>query len=160
MNKEEKKQQIIDLVVETTKKDLNDGDSTALETLLSYVPLANLISSLPEKLWGDFKELFISSKIREIKDIIEKYGELNVMEMEIDSSPMYNRLNKNHYQVIEGFSDYGVTVTTYVNEIDTDGMDVKYEDLSADIIDEVYDIIVHYDMVQQKTYNKMRDENY
>lgn len=42
------KQELIDLVLEQIKKDIDDGDLTALEELLGFIPEENLQGYLPE----------------------------------------------------------------------------------------------------------------
>jgi len=48
--KEEKFQQLVDDVIEQIKKDIADGDVTAIDELLKFVPEKNLKGYLPEKL--------------------------------------------------------------------------------------------------------------
>jgi hypothetical protein len=44
-----KKQELIDLVIEQIKSDINSGDITALDELLSFLPKKYLSGYLPEK---------------------------------------------------------------------------------------------------------------
>lgn len=41
---------LIDQVLEQIRQDVADEDLTAIEELLGYIPLANLVNYLPEKL--------------------------------------------------------------------------------------------------------------
>ena len=51
----DKKQKVVDAVIEQLKKDLSVGDETCLEELLSFLPTKILINSLPEEDWEKFK---------------------------------------------------------------------------------------------------------
>jgi hypothetical protein len=46
---------LIERIVEEIKQDINNGDVTALEELLSFVPKENLIAYLPEEEWERFE---------------------------------------------------------------------------------------------------------
>jgi hypothetical protein len=46
---------LIERVVELIKKDINDGDVTALEELLSFIPKENLLGYLPEEEQGKYE---------------------------------------------------------------------------------------------------------
>jgi hypothetical protein len=53
-----------------------------------------------------------------------------------------------------------VGVTTYVHEIVTDESDVSYEDLSDDILEEIFENLQTYNEYMLKTMDKCRDENF
>ncbi len=46
---------LIDVVIDNIKEDINFGDLTAIDELLRFIPKENLIGYLPEEQWGDFK---------------------------------------------------------------------------------------------------------
>ena len=46
---------LIERVVEEIKRDIDNGDVTALEELLSFIPKENLIAYLPEEEWERFE---------------------------------------------------------------------------------------------------------
>jgi hypothetical protein len=46
---------LIERVVEEIKRDIDNGDVTALEELLSFTPKENLIAYLPEEEWERFE---------------------------------------------------------------------------------------------------------
>jgi len=48
--------ELIDTVLEHIVCHVNDGDLTAVEELLKYVPRENLIAFLPEELWDKFPQ--------------------------------------------------------------------------------------------------------
>lgn len=50
----EKKQELIDEVIELIKDDIISGDCTVLDELLWMIPTNNLIFSLPEEKWSKY----------------------------------------------------------------------------------------------------------
>ena len=48
-------QALIDRVIEEIKNDIVNGDVTALDELLSFIPRENLIGYLPEEEWERFE---------------------------------------------------------------------------------------------------------
>ena len=52
----DRKQEIVDAVIESLKKDFNLGDYTVLDELLSFIPIKNLIQALPEEEWPKYKK--------------------------------------------------------------------------------------------------------
>ena len=52
----DEKQKVVDAVIDDLKKGFVYGDYTVLEELLSFVPITNLIHSLPEEDWEKFIE--------------------------------------------------------------------------------------------------------
>jgi len=57
MSKEELKQQLIEEVVKDIKYSLEMGWEEAIEELLSFTPIENLIGYLPEESWEKYKPL-------------------------------------------------------------------------------------------------------
>lgn len=51
---EERKQKLVDDVIEDLKESLASGDYTVLDELLKFVPVKNLIQALPEEKWTDY----------------------------------------------------------------------------------------------------------
>ena len=105
---------------------------------------------------GDTKE----EKITQIKDIIEKWGDTTSCELELESSPCINSIGTNKSNVsilIEGFHLDHVSTITYQNEDELGYDDYEYEDLSDDVIDEIYDIMEYYDVLMDKTYKRIED---
>jgi di/tripeptidase len=51
---EERKQKLVDDVIEDLKESLASGDYTVLDELLKFVPSKNLIQALPEEKWTDY----------------------------------------------------------------------------------------------------------
>ncbi len=54
---------LIDTVLEQIKVDVHCADYTAIEELLKFVPVDNLINYLPEGEWKQFKHLRINGKL-------------------------------------------------------------------------------------------------
>jgi glutamate formiminotransferase len=57
----EKKQELIERVVEQIKQDLADYGTEAIEELLGFCPIKNLVGYLPEEEWGKYLELELNS---------------------------------------------------------------------------------------------------
>jgi hypothetical protein len=51
------KQDLIDTVMEQLKLDVHCGEVEAIEELLGFLPVVNLIEYLPEEDWKPFKHL-------------------------------------------------------------------------------------------------------
>jgi hypothetical protein len=51
---EERKQKLVDDVIEDLKESLASGDFTVLDELLKFIPSKNLIQALPEEKWSDY----------------------------------------------------------------------------------------------------------
>ena len=58
-NMEERKQELVDEVIESLKRDFKHGDYTILDDLLKRLPLETLVQSLPEEDWEKFPEISI-----------------------------------------------------------------------------------------------------
>lgn len=50
-NKTKTKADLVDAVIDRLKKDLEEGDCTVLDELLSFLPSDELIQALPEEEW-------------------------------------------------------------------------------------------------------------
>lgn len=50
-------QRLLDRVVEVIRRDIDGGDYSAVEELISFCPQENLIQSLPEEEWKQFDNL-------------------------------------------------------------------------------------------------------
>jgi len=57
VGKQKLKVELIDIVLDTIESDINKGDKTAVEELLNFCPIENLIAYLPEELWKKFDYL-------------------------------------------------------------------------------------------------------
>lgn len=102
------------------------------------------------------KEQYIS----EIKSIIDKWGTTTTCELELETSPVYNTFGKDSYELIELFNRNGVTVVSYVHETVVNEFDVDYDQLSEELLYDIYDILTQYDIGMEKTMDKIRNENF
>ena len=99
--------------------------------------------------------------IKKIKAIVAKFGEFSIGEVDnFDSAPVYKSFGKTGNQCIDFFGKRGVTVTTYVNEVESDEFIVDYEDLSTELLKEVFVIAEQYDAEQSKFFNSCKSENF
>ena len=102
------------------------------------------------------REQFIS----EIKSIIDKWGGITTCEMELDTSPVYNTFGKDHIQLVERFNCNSVTIVSYIHETEVDEFDVDYDQLSENLLYDIYDILDQYNVGMEKTFEKIRNENF
>lgn len=102
------------------------------------------------------REQFIS----EIKSIIDKWGGITTCEMELEDSPVYNTFGKDHIQLVERFNRNSVTIVSYIHETEVDEFDVDYDQLSEELLYDIYDTLTQYDIGMEKTFEKIRNENY
>lgn len=61
MDKEERKEQIVDAVIDKLKEDFASGDYTVLDDLLKMIPNNNLVQALEESQWKIFPEVKITN---------------------------------------------------------------------------------------------------
>jgi hypothetical protein len=102
------------------------------------------------------KEQFIS----EIKSIIDKWGSVTSKEQELEASPVYNTFGKDHIQLVERFNRNSVTIVSYIHETEVDEFDVDYDQLSEELLYDIYDALTQYDVGMEKTFQKIRNENW
>ena len=124
-------------------------DRTSTATVLSVVEFDNTADE-PEEfdLYGDRSE-----KIRFIKETINKWGETSCCELELDHSPCLTSTGNgggNVCELVEQFNEDGVESIVYDDEIELEYNNYNYDELSDDIIDEIYDIMENYDTEQEK----------
>ncbi|MFO7968815.1 MAG: hypothetical protein R6U15_01740 [Candidatus Izemoplasmatales bacterium] len=100
------------------------------------------------------------SKIAKIREIISNWGETSSCELELDGSPCLTSTgsNKNNFsQLIERFNFDDVTVISYHNELELNSFDIPYEDLREDLIDEIHEIMLDYDVDMDKTMERTKN---
>jgi hypothetical protein len=98
--------------------------------------------------------------INGIKSIIEEWGGATTSELELGCSPIYNQMGKNNFALVERFNRNGVTVIHYVHDNEVDDFDVDYQELKVDLLEEIYQILEQYNVEQQKTMDRCKDENF
>lgn len=99
-------------------------------------------------------------QIQEIKRIIEKWGPTNSCILELDSSPCLNSIGNgknNISELIESFNRDGVGTVVYQDELELDYNDYRYDELSDDMLEAVYEIMVDYDANMTDTMDRCRD---
>jgi len=102
------------------------------------------------------KEQYIS----DIKSIIDKWGSVTSREQELEASPVYNTFGKDHIQLVERFNRNSVTIVSYIHEIEVDEFDVDYDQLSENLLYDIYDVLDQYNVGMEKTFQKIRNENW
>ena len=109
--------------------------------------------------WETIDESEKTSKINRIKEILGIWGMTTTADLELESSPSYFIISNDVCALVEEFTQDYVRVITYNDDIQIDENDVPYEDLSDELIDEIYDIIENYDVAQNKLHDSIRDED-
>jgi hypothetical protein len=90
--------------------------------------------------------------IEKIKSIISEWGGVSTGEIPLAGTPVYNRMGKHICALVEYFSNEDVEVSTYVNDIETESINVNYEDLKKPLLIEILDILIIYDADQKKKF--------
>lgn len=122
-------------------------DKTSTATGMSVVEFDNIVN---EAEFFDFNS-DRSEKIRFIKKVLDDWGATNCAELELDHSPSMNSMSDgNISEVIESFDVDGVDTIVYDDEVELEWNNYNYEELSDDIIDEIYDIMEQYEIEQLK----------
>lgn len=102
------------------------------------------------------KEQFIS----EIKSIIDKWGSVTTCDLQLEASPVYNSFGKDHIQLVERFNSNSVTIVSYIHETEVDEFEVDYDQLSENLLYDIYDALDQYNVGMEKTFEKIRNENF
>jgi len=98
------------------------------------------------------KEESKHSKIAYIKKVIKEWGPTKSGELQLESSPIMNSLGDgNVCELIEDFYKDGVGTAIYDrNGEEIDWNNYEYEDLSEDLIDQIWNIIEQYEVFNLK----------
>jgi len=88
--------------------------------------------------------------IKKIRTIIEKVGQTNSCEMELDCSPIISCIGENVVQLAEGFFVNGVKAILYANGEEVDDIHINYEDLRKDVLEEILFNLENYEVEQDK----------
>ena len=101
-------------------------------------------------------------QIAEIKRIIAEWGIVATYELELDHSPCIKSIGNgknNISQLVEEFYSTTVKAVTYHDELELGEEEIAYEDLSEDVIQDIYEIMEQYDLEQIKQYNSINYED-
>lgn len=90
--------------------------------------------------------------IDRIKNVIDKWGGVTTMELELDHDPCITSIGNgknNVSQLIGAFNANGtVTATTYQDELELGDEDIDFEDLTDDILAEIEEIMERFDQTE------------
>lgn len=89
-----------------------------------------------------------------IKKVIKEWGSTSCVELELDHSPCLNSVGSgknNVSELVEQFNADSVESVIYQDELTLGYENYSYEDLSDDIIDEIYVIMQNYEADMLKT---------
>lgn len=75
--------------------------------------------------------------IQNIKRIINTFGTFSMSDLQDEASVVVNSIGKDNFQLAERFSESGVSVFTYVYDMEVGEDFIEYEDLSNDVIEEI-----------------------
>lgn len=100
--------------------------------------------------WDIVDETERERKITYIKKVLSVWGMTTTSELELESSPMYNSMSSNHFMLIEEFTQDCVRVFEYIYDRYVHEFELSYEELSDDLIDEIYTIIEGHEAYQEK----------
>lgn len=109
--------------------------------------------------WTMTDETERERKINFIKETLSTYGQTNTAELELESSPVFQNHTGKICQLVEEFTQDYARVVMYDDEIVIHEDDVPYEELSDELIDEIYEIIEQYKVAQEKLFDSCRDED-
>lgn len=98
-----------------------------------------------------------TGKIAYIKGVISKWGSTTTAEVKCSNSPCILSIDDTLYALVERFKDDGVTVISYYNGMNIHETDLGYDDLSDEIIDDIYWIIQDYEADMLKTEKRCQD---
>ena len=92
-------------------------------------------------------------KIERIKEIVfDWWGSVTTEQLQLDTSPCLNSIDGDDLiQLIERFNEYDVTAVTYYDDQIISERDYSYEELPYNIIDEIYHIMMEYEIDMLKT---------
>jgi hypothetical protein len=82
--------------------------------------------------------------IQKIKAIVNKCGSFSTGELDEPYSPVYTTHDKDSYGTVEKFGYEKVTVVYYIHEVEVNSIEVPYEDLSDELLQEVLQITEQY----------------
>jgi len=101
-------------------------------------------------------------EIAEIKRILREHceGSTSTCELEADHSPCISSTGTNKQNVsvlVEIFNTEDAKVITYLNETELSTDTVDYEDLSEDVIHDIYQLLEDHETDCNKTWERCQD---
>ena len=124
-------------------------DRTSTATVMSVVEFDNTADEPEEFDLGEDR----SEKIRYIKKVINDWGNTSCCELELDHSPCITSTGNgggNVCELVEQFNADSVETIVYDDDVEVEYNTYSYEDLSDDIIDEIWDIMEQYEAISLK----------
>ena len=101
--------------------------------------------------------------IDRIQDVLVKWGEFSIGEVEGMNSPSI-ATHGNIVDLVEHFNNTGVGVEVYLPNSHSsdaiDSYDLEYDELELDVLEEILMIAEAYDVEQQDLFDSCRDENF
>jgi hypothetical protein len=95
-----------------------------------------------------------------IKKVIKEWGSTSCVELELDHSPCLNSIGNgknNVCELVEQFYADSVETVVYQDELTLSYNNYDYEDLSDDIINEIYRIMQDYEADQLRTEKRCKN---
>ena len=97
-------------------------------------------------------------QINEIKRVVHDWwGSVTTEQLQLDASPCLNSIDDVVVQLIERFNKDDVTAITYYDDVEISERDFLYEKLPYNIIDEIYHIMMEYEIDMLKTIERTKN---
>ncbi len=93
-------------------------------------------------------------QIKNIEAIINEWGSTSSQELQLESSPVYEHLGKEHFSLVDRFNADDVDIITYNHGEIVDEFSIPYEELDELLIDEIHNIIEQYQVSCQKAWER------
>ena len=96
-----------------------------------------------------------SEDIEYIKSILKEWGGFTAGDRQLESSPVINSIGDgNVCELAEGFYETHISSIVYHNGNEIEDVDYEYEDLDADVISEIREIVENYENDMKDTWIK------
>lgn len=97
-------------------------------------------------------------QIKEIKRIVHDWwGSVSSAQLQLDASPCLNSIDDDIVQLIEHFNKDDVTAVTYYKGNELSEREYLYEELPYNIIDEIYHIMLNYELDMIETMERTKN---
>lgn len=100
--------------------------------------------------------------IKEIKKMFDQLGQqsITMADMQSDHSPVAGSMGRNIWQLVETLRKEDVESVVYVHDMASDWIDMSYEDLSQECLEDIHELLEYHQVAQGKLYDSIRDENF